>query len=216
MRVEKPLIVGLAGGSGSGKTTLAQILGRELPWETEVVGFDQFYTDLSHIPVEERTSFNFDHPDAVDVHLLEQVLSDLRCGREAKMPVYDFTISNRTDETVVVKPAPVIIVEGIHALYHLPLVEWYDISIFLDIEDSVRFHRRLERDVRERGRPYEQVVDSWERFARPAYNTYVAPSGSRAQLIFQQSFAPQVIEVLTDTITRKIQLKNNETGVLPG
>lgn len=215
MRVEKPLIVGLAGGSGSGKTTLAHILGRELPWETAVIGFDQFYRDLTHVPVEERTSFNFDHPDSVDVELLSDVLGSLRSGRPAEMPVYDFTVSNRTQETTPVAPAPVIIVEGIHALYHLPLMEWYDITIFLDIEDTVRFHRRLERDMRERGRPYEQIVDSWQRFARPAYNQYVAPSGQRAQLIFQESFAPQVVEVLTSAISRKMQLNQNATGVMP-
>jgi uridine kinase len=215
MRIEKPLIVGLAGGSGSGKTTLAHILGRELPWKTTVIGFDQFYLDLSHMPVDDRTSFNFDHPDAVDVHLLATVLRDLRSGRSAQMPVYDFTVSNRTKETTPVDPAPVIVVEGIHALYHLPLMEWYDITIFLDIEDSVRFHRRLERDMRERDRPYEQVVDSWQRFARPAYNQYVAPSGQRAQLVFQESFAPQVVDVLTKTISRKMQLRENASGVMP-
>lgn len=215
MREKKPFIIGIAGGSGSGKTTLAHIVSKELPWKTTVIGFDQFYVDLSALSLEERSQYNFDHPDAVDVDLLTETLDAIKKNQSAFMPFYDFTISNRTSAQTPVEPAPIIIVEGIHALYHLPIVAQYDMNIFLDIEDSVRFHRRLERDMRERGRPYEQIVYSWNTFAKPMYKKYVEPSIGRATIVFTESFAPQVVHVLTEQITHHMQMKENVSGVLP-
>lgn len=117
MNTRKPFIVGLAGGSGSGKTTLTSIVAQALPWDTTIISLDQFYKDLSHLSLEEREKVNFDHPDSLDYDIAVKILQRLRSGYSAEMPVYDFTVSNRTDETVTVDPAPVIIVEGIHALY---------------------------------------------------------------------------------------------------
>jgi uridine kinase len=215
MTFSKPFIIGVAGGSGSGKTTLANILQTALPWRTCMVGLDQFYCDLTHLTMEERRNINFDDPRTLDLDLATAAVERLRQGQTASMPVYDFATCNRTAETISVSPAPIIIVDGMYALEHDPLVQLYDIGLFLDVDEPTRWQRKLERDLRERGRTYEQVLTMWNRFTRPMHNKFVQPTKSRATMVFTDSFAPQVIKALTQELEHKIALSQNTPGVLP-
>lgn len=210
MHMHKPYIVGLAGGSGSGKTTLAHILEKELPWEVTVVGLDQFYKDLSHLTLEERLDVNFDHPESLDFDQLVAVVEQLRRGEDSSMPIYDFTTCNPTGERTPLSPTPIILVEGMQILHHIPLLQHLDLSIFLNIAEQTRFQRKLERDMRERGRTYENVMDMWKTRTQPMHGQFVQPSRMRADLVFNQSYAPQVIEVTTDEINKRVSVRYSE------
>lgn len=210
MDMHKPFVVGLAGGSGSGKTTLAHILEDALPWEVTVVGLDQFYRDLSHLTLEERLDVNFDHPNSLDFDQLVEAVQQLRRGGEATMPVYDFTTCNPTGERTPLSPTPIILVEGMQILHHIPLLQHLDLSIFLNIDQQTRFQRKLERDMRERGRTYENVMDMWQTRTQPMHGQFVQPTRMNADLVFNQSYAPQVIQVTTDEIKKRMSLRYSE------
>lgn len=210
---QKPFIVGLAGGSGSGKTTLANIIATDLPWETAIVSLDQFYNDLSHLTLGERNAVNFDHPDSIDVRSLAGVLQKLQGGEIAQIPIYDFTVHNQSGNFLDQDPTPVILVEGMHALSHLELCELYDLTIFLDIDEKTRWQRKLKRDVRERGRTFDQVEEMWRNFTRPMHKIYVHPNSTRANLLFTDTFAPEAIRAITKTIQQKIGFTENATGL---
>lgn len=210
MLTHKPFIVGLAGGSGSGKTTLAHILEESLPWEVTVVGLDQFYKDLSHLSMEERLDVNFDHPSSLDFDQLVDVVEELRRGDHSQMPVYDFTTCNPTGEMTPLAPTPIILVEGMQVLHHIPILQHLDLSIFLNIDEQTRFQRKLERDMRERGRTYENVMDMWKTRTQPMHGQFVQPTRMHADLVFNQSFAPQVVRVTTDAIKKRVSLRYSE------
>ncbi|PIW37351.1 MAG: uridine kinase [Candidatus Kerfeldbacteria bacterium CG15_BIG_FIL_POST_REV_8_21_14_020_45_12] len=213
MKVNRPFVVGLAGGSGSGKTTLASIIEHKLPWEVALVPLDQFYCDLSHLSFSERASVNFDHPDSIDVHGAITSVRALKNGEIAQLPVYNFAEHNRAVETDPVQPAPIILVEGMHSLYHLPLVELYDLTIFLDIDEQTRWERKLERDIRERARTYESVSAMWKNYTKPMHRKFVQPTSSRAHLLFTDAFAPEVIRAVTERIEHMVQLQNNQGSI---
>ncbi|MFC1598075.1 uridine kinase [Patescibacteria group bacterium] len=213
--MKKPFIVGFAGGSGSGKTTLSRIVAAELAWETQIVPLDQFYRDLSHLPMEERAAINFDDPDSIDISAAEQAISTLRQGQPVGVPVYDFATFSQTEQSASYSPAPIILVEGMHALYHLSLLELFDLTVFLDIDEPTRWQRKLERDIQERGRTYEQVLQMWETHTKPTHYIYVWPTRIRANLLFNESFAPEVISAITETIQRKVGLLYNDSAELP-
>lgn len=208
MDSHKPFVVGLAGGSGSGKTTLANIIATSLPWDVTVVSLDRFYKDLSHLPLSERLQVNFDHPDSLDFDALGDVLHNLHHGQQAHLPVYDFAQCNPTGEYEAVAAAPVVLVEGMQVLYHVPLLSQFDLSIFLNIDEPTRFQRKLERDMRERGRSYENVIDMWHTRTQPMHGDFVQPTLVRADLVFTQSFAPQVVEVTTNAIRHRASLRS--------
>ena len=211
----KPFIVGLAGGSGSGKTTLAQIVASSLPWKTLIISLDRFYRDLSHLPLEKRAVVNFDHPDSIDVVNLLLVLEKLRTGVDAALPVYDFAEYIPTQQVEQVSAAPIILLEGMHTLSHLELCELYDLTVFLDIDKQTRWQRKLERDIRERSRTYGEVLRMWETHTKPMHNIHVHPNSTRANLLFTDTFAPEVIKAFTETIRRKVQVQENVVGVMP-
>ncbi|HLD21533.1 MAG TPA: uridine kinase [Patescibacteria group bacterium] len=215
MKNSKPFIIALAGGSGSGKTTVSKIIATSLPWKTTIVPLDQFYADLSHLPLQERKKINFDAPESIDMDLAYHTIFDLHHGRETTIPVYDFPSYNRSSQIERLSPAPIILFEGMHVLYHEPLLELYDMSIFLNIDEQTRFERKLERDIRERGRTYGSVCDMWRTFTKPMHNIYVQPTCIRADLVFTDSFATQVIQVITDIIHQKINMSHNISGYLP-
>jgi uridine kinase len=210
MNAQKPFVIGLAGGSGSGKTTLARILAESLPWEVMVVGLDQFYRHLGDLPLEQRKLTNFDHPDSLDFAAFEQVARDLAAGREASVPVYDFAECNPTGECVIVKPTPIILLEGMQVLWHEPLLQHLDMGIFLNIDEPTRLERKLERDIRERGRSYADVMDMWETRTKPMHTLYVQPGRMNADLIFTDSFGPQVLQVVTDEIVRRLNIREGD------
>lgn len=215
MNQHKPFIVALAGGSGSGKTTLARILSTSMPWPVSTLPFDLFYKDLTHLSMEDRAVFNFDEPTSLDADDAIRALRDLKQGKRTRVPRYDFSQYNRLPNADVLSPAPVVLFEGMHALHHLELLELFDLTIFLNVDEQTRWQRKLDRDVRERGRTYHEVLRMWETFTKPMHDVYVQPTLSHAHFIFEDSLAPQVIDAITKLIRQKVHLLNNDSNYFP-
>ncbi|MBI4758375.1 MAG: uridine kinase [Chloroflexi bacterium] len=181
------LIVGIAGGTGSGKTTLVRKLLELLEGRSVVViEQDAYYQDQGQTPMEERRRINYDHPDALDNDLLVSHLRDLRAGKAIEKPIYDFTTCTRTGETVHVEPADVIIVEGILILENPRLRALMDLKLFVDTDPDVRFIRRLQRDLVERGRTIESVIGQYLETVRPMHLEFVEPSKRYADVIIPE------------------------------
>lgn len=182
--VAESLVVGIAGGTGSGKSTLA----RRLRWEVgedrcSVVTQDNYYQDLTELTYEARSRVNFDHPNAIDSALLAEHLQELRAGRSIAMPTYDFSRHVRRQQTVSVEPRPVVLVEGILVFVWPDVAAQVDVKIFVDAADDVRLLRRVRRDIADRGRDLDSVLDQYQSTVRPMHEEYVAPSRAAADLI---------------------------------
>ncbi len=179
-----PFVVGVAGGTASGKTTvadrLAELLGDE---HLALVKLDAYYCHRNDLTFEQRTEINYDHPDAFDWTLLGSHLDDLRADRSIEMPVYDYTEHLRSAAVVTVRPARVIVVEGILVLYEVAMRGRFDLKIYVDTDADVRFIRRLRRDVAERGRTPESVMDQYLETVRPSHLQFVEPSKRYADVI---------------------------------
>ena len=180
----RPVVIGIAGGSGSGKTTvLRKIVEAFGPAYIAVLEHDAYYKDLSHLPFEERVRVNFDHPDALETELLRAHLDELLAGRPIEKPVYNFTTHTRAPYTVRIVPLPVIILEGILVLAEPLLRERMDIKLYVDAPDDVRLIRRIRRDMEERGRTIESILEQYERTVRPMHLEFVEPSRRLADVI---------------------------------
>ena len=194
----KSIIIGIAGGTGSGKTTLTERLRDHFGAdEVSVINHDSYYKRHDELPYEERCKLNYDHPDSFDTELqeyVEKATDDrifmiaelLRRGESVKVPVYDYTIHNRSDKTITVHPAPVIIVEGILIFASQELCDMMDMKVFVDTDADERILRRILRDVRERGRTLESVVEQYLTTVKPMHEQYVEPSKRRADIIMLQ------------------------------
>ena len=178
------LIIGIAGGSGSGKTTLALRL-KERFGEDEVrlISHDSYYKRHDELPFEERCKLNYDHPDAFDNALLIYHLQELKAGRAIDCPVYDYANHNRSDKTQHIEPAPVLIVEGILPFVEPELCAMFDYKIFVDTDADERILRRLVRDVKERGRSLDSVIDQYLTTVKPMHEAFVEPSKRNADII---------------------------------
>lgn len=177
------LIVGIAGGTGSGKTTLAEKIFELFPNEAVLISQDSYYKDLSHLSIQERAHLNYDHPDSLDFKLLKEHLDILKTGQEIAIPVYSFRTHSREAHTQTIKPASIIIVEGI-LLFAVPEIrKLFDIKIFLDTDDDIRLLRRMERDMKERGRDFASVRDQYLKTVKPMHDTFVEPSKRFADVI---------------------------------
>lgn len=180
----RPVIIGIAGGSGSGKSTLLACLVNELGHESvAVLDHDAYYRDLAHLSLAERTLVNFDHPDTLESDLLVEHLDRLLIGEHVEKPIYDFARHTRAEQTEFISPRPVIIVEGILVLADDELVRRMDIKLFVDAEDDIRLARRIRRDMSERGRTVESILDQYEMTVRPMFIQFVEPSKRRADII---------------------------------
>lgn len=189
----RPLVVGIAGGTGSGKTTVSKKITAAVgSSKVALLDQDSYYRDLGHLSLEERRRANFDHPDAVEFELVRAHVKALLAGESVSKPVYSFATSARMPEVVVLPPAEVIIVEGILALWDEELRGLMDIKIFVETEDDIRIIRRLTRDVRERGRSLEYVVDQYLATVRPMHLTFVEPTKRYANLIIPEGGMNQV------------------------
>jgi uridine kinase len=182
--MQHPIVIGVAGGTGSGKTTVSRaILQRVGSERIAYIEHDSYYRDLSHLLGEERSKVNFDHPDSLDNALLIEHLDALCNGHAVEVPIYDFTKDNRTDESRIVQPQPVILVEGILIFSDKQLRDRMDIKIYVDADADMRFIRRIQRDIRERGRSVESVIEQYLRTVRPMHLEFVEPSKRYADII---------------------------------
>ena len=183
----KPITIGVAGGSGSGKTTVAlKILERVGFDRIAYLSHDAYYRDASNLPPAERAQLNFDHPDSLDNDLLISQLKQLQAGQPVETPVYDFKTHSRLAETRRIDPQPVILVEGILIFADKQLRELMDVKIFVDTDSDLRFIRRLQRDIGERGRAPESVIQQYLRTVRPMHLEFVEPSKRYADVIIPE------------------------------
>ena len=177
-------IIGIAGGTGSGKTTVVKRISKALPPHcAAVIPLDSYYNDTSSLTPEERKAINFDHPDAFDWRLLTEHIRMLKEGKAVEQPTYSYIESNRQKETIHVEPKPVIIIEGIMALHHKKLRDMMDLKIFVDTDDDVRLIRNIRRDVVERGRTVDMVLDRYEKVLKPMHEQFIEPTKKFADLI---------------------------------
>jgi uridine kinase len=183
----RPLIIGICGGTGSGKTTITRRIIEALT-ETSIIVLqqDNYYRDYPELSFEERVKVNFDHPDSIDTPLLAEDVRRLRAGQAIERPTYDFANFQRLKGTVRIEPRPAIIVEGILIFESKPLRELMDIKIFVDTDADLRFIRRLVRDLRERGRTMEMVVEQYMNTVRPMHMEFVEPSKRYADVIIPE------------------------------
>ncbi len=188
-----PLVIGIAGGTGSGKTTVAQgVLRKVGAGKISFLPHDAYYRDLSHIPFEERINNNFDHPDSLESELMAEHIQLLKQWKPANIPVYDFTHHVRTERVQTVEPRGVILVEGILIFVEPILRKQFDVKIFVDTDADIRFIRRLERDIAERGRTMESVVKQYLKTVRPMHLEFVEPSKRYADVIIPEGGLNQV------------------------
>jgi len=185
----RPLVIGIAGGSGSGKTTIARALAEEIGVEQCIhLLHDAYYRDLSHLPMELRAQVNYDHPDSLETELLVTHLRALIEGNVVEVPRYDFAVHNRGQNSDRVEPRPVILLEGVLALADPDLRELLDLKIYVDTDSDLRFMRRLERDMTDRGRTRESVYSQYLATVRPMHMEFVEPSRAHADLVIPEGY----------------------------
>ena len=186
------LVIGIAGGTGSGKTTLMKNIIQRYGDSVCVLSHDNYYRRLDHLTYEERTKINYDEPAALETDLMARHLDSLRHGESILCPVYDFTVHNRSNETVTIYPNRVIIVEGILIFENQALRDLMDIKIFVDTDADVRLCRRIKRDVNKRGRSLESVLEQYQTTVKPMHEKYVEPSKKYANLVVPEGGKNQV------------------------
>ena len=183
----EPLVIGVAGGSGSGKTTVVREIIRNIGRShVTVIHHDSYYRDVKDLPLEERVKINYDHPDSLETTLLIHHLHQLKRGESVEVPVYDFTAHARAEETERMEPRKVVIVDGLLILWDRDLRQMMDIKVFVDTDGDLRFIRRLSRDIQERGRTAESVIEQYITTVRPMHLEFVEPSKRYADIIIPQ------------------------------
>lgn len=183
MNGKEVIVIGIAGGTGSGKSTMINKIKSEFNEQITIINHDYYYKDRSDISFEERKKLNYDHPDAFDTDLMIEHIKKLKNWKQVERPVYDFTVHNRTGETVTLYPAKVIIVEGILIFENKELMKLFDVKIFIDTDPDVRIVRRILRDVRERGRSLESVINQYMTTVKLMHEQFVEPSKKYADVI---------------------------------
>lgn len=201
------LIIGIAGGTGSGKTTVVNKIINSFPaGEVAVIPQDSYYKDSSHIPPQERSKINFDEPDAIEWSLLVKHLNELKAGRPVQMPTYSYLTCTRQEETMLVEPRDVVIVEGILVLCEKELRDMMDVKVFVDADADDRLIRVIARDCIQRGRTPQMVIDRYQEVLKPMHCQHIEPSKRYADLIVPQGGSNTVaIRLLTDYIDSRLQ-----------
>lgn len=195
------IIIGIAGGTGSGKTTLIDRIKKEFNDEISVLSHDFYYRENSRLPFEERAKLNYDHPNSFETDLMVEHIRQLKEGKAVERPVYDFVIHNRKPETVRVDPAKVIIVEGILIFENRELLDLFDIKVFIDTDADVRIIRRILRDVRERGRSLDSVINQYLTTVKLMHEQFVEPSKKNADIIIPEGgYNSVALQMLSDRI----------------
>lgn len=199
------IIIGIAGGTGSGKSTFTNKLKEEFKDDIAVLYHDNYYRDQSHLELEERKKTNYDHPDALETDLLIEHLKKLKNGEAIECPVYDFTQHTRSDKTVKVEPKKVILLEGILVLADKRLRDLLDIKVYVEADADERILRRMIRDVRERGRDMEGVMEQYLTTVKPMHYLYVDPTRSMADFVINSGKNPVAFDILRGYIHEKLQ-----------
>lgn len=182
-----PLVIGIAGGTGSGKTTVVKsIIERVGSHRIACLSHDAYYRDLTHLSLEERQRVNFDHPDSLETDLLIEHIQQLKQWKPVRMPVYDFARHTRTEQTILVEPRRIILVDGILIFYEPALRALFDVKLFVDTDPDIRFIRRLQRDIVERGRTTESVIRQYLDTVRPMHLEFVEPTKRYADVIIPE------------------------------
>lgn len=200
----KPLVIGIAGGTGSGKTTVANVIlnkvGRS---RIAYIPHDAYYKDLRHLPPLRRKEINFDHPDSLESELMMLHIKELQAWKTVQLPIYDFTTHTRTTQFIEVKPSRVILVEGILIFTEAALRDLFDVKIFVDTDPDIRFIRRLQRDIAERGRTMESVITQYLSTVRPMHLEFVEPSKRYADMIIPEG---GLNEAAMDMVIARIEM----------
>ena len=180
------ITIGVYGGTGSGKTTIVSQIVSEFPTsEIQVISQDSYYKDTSHLTFDERCALNFDHPDAIDFPLLYQHVNSLKNGENIEQPVYSFETHNRTKETVTIVPKKILIIEGILILNYPKLRSLFDLKIFIDADSDMRMERRVSRDISERGRTPEEVLNRYLNTLKPMHKQFIEPMKVHADITLE-------------------------------
>jgi uridine kinase len=215
--LKKPLVIGIAGGSGSGKTTVAnEILEQVGRDRIAFLPHDAYYKDLAHLPHNQRAAINFDHPDSLENALLIKHVNQLLNWEKVELPIYDFTTHTRTDKIQIIDPQHVVIVEGILIFAEPELRKLFDVKIFVDTDADIRFIRRLQRDITERGRTTESVINQYIKTVRPMHLEFVEPSKRYADIIIPEGgmnvVALEMVIARIESLLRRrsIELEGNQ------
>ena len=200
------MIIGICGGTGSGKTTIARAIVEAVGVENVVlVEQDSYYRDLADMPLDERRQANFDHPDSIEADMLVDHIRRLKAGESAEMPLYDFKTHTRTQNIEIIEPRPVVIVEGILIFAETRVLEMLDVRVFVDTPDDIRFIRRLQRDITERGRTVDSVIAQYYHTVRPMHHEFVEPSKRHADIIIPEGAQTGVsVEFLCSLVREKL------------
>ena len=210
-RENKPVIIGVTGGSGSGKTTVSRAIFEQLHGHSLLMlQEDSYYNDQSDMPFEERIKTNYDHPNAFDTESLVKQLKDLLDWKTIEKPIYDYTEHTRSSEVEKVEPKEVIILEGILVLNDPALRDLMDIKIFVDTDDDIRIIRRIQRDIEERGRSLQSVIDQYKSTVKPMYHQFIEPTKRYADIIVPEGGENQVAIDLLVTKVRDILRKREK------
>jgi uridine kinase len=203
-------IIGIAGGSGSGKSSFSNRLKEQFQDNITVIYYDNYYKDNTGIPFEERKKINYDHPDALETSLLVEHLKKLRQGQAIDCPVYDYSVHNRSEKTIHVEPKPVIVVEGILTLYDPSLLEQLDVRIYVEADADERILRRLRRDVKERGRDIDGIIEQYLTTVKPMHARYVEPTRAIADLVINSGLNDIALDVVSTKIQALIDSQTKE------
>ena len=200
------LIIGIAGGTGCGKTTVVeQIIGQLPDEDIGVISQDSYYNDLSHLDYDARAEINFDHPRAIDFELLIEHLKILRTGEPIEQPVYSFKEHNRTDETIRTYPTKVMIVEGILIMTHPDVRSMFDIKIYVHADSDERLIRRLKRDINERGRDLNEVLNRYQNTLKPMHDQFIEPTKEYADIIIPNNkYNTVAVDIVRTIINEKL------------
>lgn len=214
----KPLVIGVAGGSGSGKSTVARNVAQALhPESVAFIDMDAYYRNYAHLPLAERRKVNWDHPDAFDWPLLIEQLGKLSAGESIEKPVYDFVTHTRSNRTVIVPPAQVVVIDGILLFADARVRDLCDVKVFVDADPDVRLIRRIRRDIAKRGRPLDEILDQYLTTVQPMHLQFVEPTKRYADVIVPRGGHNAVaIEMIVAKIHRRLTGATGPAGTARG
>lgn len=209
-------VLGIAGGTGAGKTTVASQVAESVGEAVTRIPLDNYYEDLSHLPYEERRAVNYDHPAAFEWELLRAQLDTLLTGHAIEMPQYDFEEHNRTDEAVLVEPTDVIVLEGILSLYDETVLDMLDLRVYVMTDADVRILRRIRRDVVERGRDLEGVMEQYLGTVKPMHEQFVAPTKNHADIIIPGGANRMAVDLLIEKVEAELTSEGDAGRIASG